>query len=177
VSDLNKVVDFRAAPDAGLADSGAVDGGVRADLDIIFDDHDTGLDDFVVAAIIFFGIAISVGSDLCAILENDIVANDTELANRDMSVSLEVVPNTGAPADVNEWVDYAVFSNLDVVFNDGVRPNRSAFANLCGRRNSGSRIDSTDCFWRFIEKFNCVREYQIWIGASQCSRRNVRKLG
>ena len=39
VADVDEVVDLRAAADAGLAECAAVDGGVGADLDVVFDDE------------------------------------------------------------------------------------------------------------------------------------------
>ncbi len=47
VADLDEVVDLGASADAGLADRGAVDGGVGLDLDVVLEDGGAGLEDLV----------------------------------------------------------------------------------------------------------------------------------
>src|SRR5439155_875461 len=48
VAYLHEVVDLRAAPHDGRAHGGAVDGGVRSDLDIVLDDESSHLRDLLV---------------------------------------------------------------------------------------------------------------------------------
>src|SRR4029077_7457611 len=56
MADLDQVVDFCAACDAGLAYAGSVDAGVGLDLDVALDCYVAGLDDFVPAGgFVFFG--------------------------------------------------------------------------------------------------------------------------
>ena len=59
MSHLNQVIDFGSAPDAALAQAGAVNAGVGLDLDIIFDYNFAGLGNFLPAAILVLaGVAI-----------------------------------------------------------------------------------------------------------------------
>src|SRR5947207_10361070 len=52
VSNLHQIIDLGATPNSRFADRGAIDGGVGADFDIVFENHDSGLHNFVVAAVI-----------------------------------------------------------------------------------------------------------------------------
>ena len=80
VADLDQVVDFRAAADAGLADAGAVDAGIGLDLDVVFDGNVAGLDDFVPAAgvvvivVVMLGEAETVAAYDYAVLEQNVVS-------------------------------------------------------------------------------------------------------
>jgi hypothetical protein len=78
MSDLHQVVDFRPATDSGFTDGAAVDGGIGADLDIVFKHHDAGLHDLVVRTVILFRVAVAIRSDLHAVLKNDAVSDLTE---------------------------------------------------------------------------------------------------
>ena len=123
MADLHEVVDFGAAADAGFPDSGAVDRGVSGNFDVIFEHNDSGLDNFIVGAVVFLRISKPVGSDFCAVLKSDVIADNAELANADVRICLEVVSNDDAAANVNEWMNYAVRSDSDVVFNDDAGTN------------------------------------------------------
>ena len=74
VAYLDEVVDFGSGADTGLADGGAVDGGVGLDFDGIFEDGGAGLDDLGPAAFGVLGEAEAVGSDDRAVLEHYVVA-------------------------------------------------------------------------------------------------------
>src|SRR6478752_1563872 len=80
VADLDEVVDLAALTDDRLAETGAIDGGVRADFHIVADFHDADLVDLDVAALGKF-IAIAVRADNGPRLENDAVAEDAALAD------------------------------------------------------------------------------------------------
>src|SRR4030095_10400523 len=49
VADHDEVVDLRPVPDDGRAESGAIDGGARADLDVVLDHDRADLRDLPVA--------------------------------------------------------------------------------------------------------------------------------
>ena len=123
MADLHEVVDFRAAADTRFTDSGTVDRGIGCNFDVIFEHDDSGLDNFVIAAIVFLRISKPVGSDFCAVLKSDVIADNAELANADVRICLEVVADGSAAANVNEWMNYSVRSDSDVVFNDDAGTN------------------------------------------------------
>ena len=124
-------IDLRATPDAGLTYGSAVDGGIRADFNVIFENHDPRLHDFVIASIVFLRIAEAIGSDFGAILKNDVIADDAELANRDVRISFEVVADASAPAYVNERLNRAVLADMDIIFDHDISADRCAFSDFC----------------------------------------------
>src|SRR5262245_11654572 len=132
MTDLYEIVYLRAAPNAGFSNRGAVDSGIGADLHVVFEHDDTGLDDLVVRAVIPLGVSIAIRSDLCTVLKNDIVSDETVLANRNVRIRLEVISCTHAARDVNKGIDGAVSSNLHIVFDNDERTDRGMFPNSCG---------------------------------------------
>src|SRR5258706_3236168 len=69
VRDLDEIVDFRAGLDARLADSWPIDGRVRAELDIVFDDDGRDLGDFLVCAVAPSDESVPVAADDDAVLQ------------------------------------------------------------------------------------------------------------
>ena len=76
MADLDQIVDLRAAFDSALADRGAVDRGVSADLDIVFQDDAADLRDLDPA---FFRI-LRVTEPIRA--ERSVVVDDAVAADR-----------------------------------------------------------------------------------------------
>src|SRR6266516_3213378 len=72
VAYLHEVVDLRAAPHDGRAHGGAVDGGVRSDLDIVLDDESSHLRDLLVGRSVE-RIAESVGAQHGAGMDDDAI--------------------------------------------------------------------------------------------------------
>src|SRR5439155_10660088 len=62
--DLDQIVYFCATPNARFANRRPVHGGVGADLYIVFEHDNAGLDDLVVAAIVSLCVSVSIRSDL-----------------------------------------------------------------------------------------------------------------
>ena len=128
---MHEVVDFCAAANACFADGGTVDCGVGADFDVIFENDNSGLNDFVIRAVVLLGISKPISTDLRPILKNDVVAKHAELANGDVGVGLEVVANTNTAADMDKGVNRTVASNLNVVLDHHIRADGSSFSDLC----------------------------------------------
>ena len=75
VPDKDEIIEFAAAADARFADGGAIDGGEGLNLDIVFDNGDSALDDFFVRPVGAFRETESVTADHYAVLERDTMAN------------------------------------------------------------------------------------------------------
>src|SRR5262245_53705802 len=108
--DLDQIVDLRATPDAGFSNRRTIDRGVGADLHVVFEYDNTGLDDLVVAAVVPLRVSVAVGSNFRAVLKDYIVSNPAVLTNRNVCVCLEVISCTNAARDMDEGVDRAVLS-------------------------------------------------------------------
>src|SRR5216684_8957490 len=91
VANVDQVVDFCAASDAGFAYAGSVDAGVGLDLDVAFYGNVAGLDDFVPAGVVSFGEAEAVGAYYGAILKQDVVSYVTEFSDDGVGVGEEIV--------------------------------------------------------------------------------------
>jgi len=176
VSDLDEIVNFCAAADTCFADRGTVDRGIGAYFDVIFENNDAGLHDLVIGAVVLLGVSKAVGTDFCAVLENDVVAKDTELSNSHVCIGLQVIACVNTAADMDKWVNGAVASDADIVFDHYIRTDGSTFSNLCRGSDNGSRIDAAHRLWRLIEEFYRARERQIRIGAPQGRHRHFRKF-
>src|SRR5258708_901631 len=74
VSDLDEIIDLSPLTDQCYAQSGAIDGGIRANFHIVFDFYDSDLRDFVMDTGTG-GVAESVGSDDGAGVDHDAIAD------------------------------------------------------------------------------------------------------
>ena len=69
--DLNQIVDFRAASNAGFTHAGPINARVRLDFDFVFNHGRTGLHNFVPLARVVSCEAKSIRADYGAILPSD----------------------------------------------------------------------------------------------------------
>src|SRR5262245_31995364 len=167
MSYLYKVVDFCSPADTGLADRPAVDGRVCPHFNVVFENNDPGLHDFVVAAVILLCICESVGSDFGAILMDRLVSYVAKLSRLDVRIGLEVIASSLASINVNEGIERAVLSNLHIVFNHDIRCDGRAFTDSRRTGDTGRRIDSMRRLRWFIEKLNGAGKRQVRIWASE----------
>src|SRR5215813_8252505 len=167
MSYLHKVVDFCSTADPGLADRPTVDGSVCPHFNIVFQNNDPGLDDFVVAAVILLCISEAVGSDLSAILKDHPVSDPAKLSHRDVRIGLEVVADARASINVDEGIERAVLSNLHIIFNDYIRCDGRVFTDSRRTGDTGRRVDSMRRLRWFIEKLNGAGKRQVRICASE----------
>src|SRR5581483_2390615 len=96
VRDVDEVVDLRSRADARLADGRAVDGRIRPDLDIVFDDDARFLRDLDVGAVIVGRKAVAVAADDDAVLQDDAVADRHAIADRALRVNDAIVADAHA---------------------------------------------------------------------------------
>src|SRR5882672_2760015 len=99
VPDLHEVVDLRAAPHDGRAHGGAVDGGIRSDLDISLDDESTHLRDLLVGGSVE-GIAESVGAQHGAGMDDDAITEPHSLPHHHPRIQPHVGSEHGPPPDI-----------------------------------------------------------------------------
>ena len=125
VADLHQVVDLYAASDAGFADAGAVDAGVRLDFDIVFDDDRSRLRNLVPAAFRSLGEAKAIGADHDAVLQQHVVAEAAVLAHHGVRVREEVVADLHSAIDDHVRQQHGAFADLDILVDHDVRANVS----------------------------------------------------
>ena len=91
VRDLHEVVDLGAGANPRLADGRTIDGGVGADLHVVFDDDVGGLRNLQVRAVRLLDEAEAVAADHRAVLDDDAVADDDAFADRHVRVQHAVL--------------------------------------------------------------------------------------
>ena len=96
VRDLHEVVDLGAGADARLADGGAIDRRVRADLDVVLDRRRRRSAGSCGACRRALREAEAVAADDGAVLDDDAVADLHALADRDARVDHAVLADDGA---------------------------------------------------------------------------------
>ncbi len=142
VGDLHEVVDLRARLDARLADGGTIDGGVGAELDVVFDDDCRDLGDLLVRAVAAADEAVPVAADDDAVLQHDAIANGHALANRDVRVddAVGADPRAGADGDVGK--DDRTVANDRSFTNRHERADGDAIADARVARDRRHRVDA-----------------------------------
>ena len=142
VADLNEVVDLGAGGDAGGLKTGSVDGGVRADFDVIFDDDDAELLEFGVLALRVGGVAKAAGADDGAGLKDDAVADLAPFADRDMGMEDTVGADwTRAPMETKGY-NLGVVADHGVLVDDDIRADLDVFTDFGRRVDHSGRMDA-----------------------------------
>src|SRR5437899_6016268 len=114
VPDLDQIVDFCVAADAGLVQAGAVNTGIGLDFHVVFQHHAPDLRDLVPAAAVVFGKAEAVRADNNAVVQQHVVADLTVFANGHVCVCEKIPADLYAAIDHHMRQDSPVFSDLHV---------------------------------------------------------------
>lgn len=124
VSDLNEVVDFCTFADDGSSEARSINGGIRADFDVIFDDDDSELGDFCMFTVNFFEAEAIAADDGSRVEDN-------------------AIPNFATREDGGTWVEVAVSSYVRFVadvamgFEGGVGANTGMGLDDAERTDTG----------------------------------------
>ena len=97
VSDVNEVVDFCAASNAGLGEGTAVDGGIGANLNVVFNDKGSLLRELRVGA--GGGIADvseAIGAEHCTGVDDDTIAKSGAGVENSSRMNVAVCPDDHA---------------------------------------------------------------------------------
>src|SRR5207247_7501345 len=114
VADLHEVVDLRSLADHRFADGAAVDGGVRADLDVVLDPHAADLRHLVMPPLLG-GEAVAVAADDDAAVEDAAPADGRPLVDRDERIDDRALADRAAGGDGDALVDRDAVADRDVV--------------------------------------------------------------
>ena len=174
VSDVDHVVDFGAAADARFSNAGTVDAGIGLNLRVTLDDDISGLDDFVPVgvgsvALLSLGEAKAIAADYGSVLQEDVVAEVTELAYDGVGMGEEVMADGGSAIDDDVGEDGGVVSDDDVLIDDDVGGDVGIFSDLSGRMDDGGGMDSGSVLGRAVEKLDGFGPGKIRILAAEHS--------
>lgn len=148
VRNLDEVIDFRSFTDDGSPEAGAVDGGVCADFNIVFNDDDSALGDFGVFALDFFETK-SVTSDDGAGVEDDAVADFATVKDRGAGVEVAVCADVGMVTEVALGFEDGVCADSDVGLDDAEGADTGGGRDFCGGVDGSGGMDSGLAFGRF----------------------------
>jgi hypothetical protein len=158
--------------DARLADRRPIDGRVRPDLDIVFDDDAGTLRNLEMGAVLLLREAEAFAAEDAAVLHDDTVADDDAVADGHLRMDCAVVADTGARTDDDVGIDDGSRSNRRPRSDGHEGADRHTGAEFRVRSNRTARIDSA---WRRRgrhQQRHGSRERQIrLIGAQQSRRR------
>ena len=142
MADLDQIVDFGALADEGLAETGAVDGGIGADFDVIADLDDADLVDFDVAPVHQL-VAVAIGTDDGAGLQNDPVAQHATFAHGDIGHDVAVPADDASVADDAVRADFGAIADRGTRHDDGTGMDADFFRIEHGRGiDRGLRMDA-----------------------------------
>ena len=147
VADLDEVIDFRASLNPGATKSGAVDGGIGSDLNIVVDLDGAGLRDFVLAAFAEF-VAEAVGSDDDSRVDDDAVADAAALAHRHAMVQVAILPDHGFLAHHGVRGEDGAGTQNGVFFHHAIGPDGASLADPGRFVDDGTGMDAGLVFQR-----------------------------
>ena len=149
---LDEIVDLGSRLNAGLADAGAVDAGIRLDFDAFFEDGGTGLNDFVPAFTGrhpgLFSEAETVRADNSSVLEDDIVAKLAVLAYDGVGMGKEMIADADMGIEDGVRQESGMIADDNMISDDHVGPNVRVSPYICCRGNDGiatARACYCDC--------------------------------
>ena len=134
VRDLHKVVDFGPLADPRFAQRAAVDAGVCADLDIVFDHDRAHLRKFYIPGFAVSHITEPVGPNNDTRMKNTIAAdlhivvNDAVRVDHRPFADYHVIPDPDTLMDLRRLADIGVFTN-GYISADKIRANVRIFGN------------------------------------------------
>ena len=164
VADLHQVVDLRARLNARLADGRSIDGRVRANLHVVFDDDVRVLRNLQMGAVGLLGEAEPVAADDRAVLHDDAIADDDPLANRDVRMEDAVVADARAATDDDIGIDDRARADGGAGADDDKRTDRHVSAQRDVRCDGAERVDSPGRRAALHEQRDRMREHRVRIG-------------
>src|SRR3989441_8191518 len=167
MSHLNQIIQLRSAFDARLSGRGAIDRGIRANLDVVFDHHATNLRNLQPTTLFVFGKSETVAANHGVVVNNDARADDRVLTDRDAGMNLGIVANLDAIVDGRVRMNPDALAKLDVFPDYRMRADGNSVTELRSRIDYGGRVN----FWfewdSRMECDQCTSESKIRIFGPQ----------
>lgn len=166
VAHLDKIVNLRAWTDSCFANAGAVNAGVRLDLNAVTKDGEAGLNDLLPMIALVFGEAKPVSSDDNSVLQDDIVPELAVLANHGVRVREEITADARTAIDNDVRKNDAVIADDYVFIDHDKRSYGSSRTNSCGWMNLCGGMNARCIFRWLIKERESACERQVWIRAA-----------
>src|SRR6185369_8328564 len=167
VRNLNEVVDLGTGANPRRSHRRAIDGRIRPDFDVVFDDDVAVLRDLEMRAIRLPDKPETVGTDDGTVLHDHAMAKLDALTDGNVRAHDAVVANDGVRTNNGVRVHHRSRPNTRAVTNDHKRPNRNIRAETRRGRNRAQAIDPGRRRFTVREQTDRFRERQIRIGSAQ----------
>jgi len=168
---LDEIIDLGAGMDAGFADAGAVDAGIRLDFDVVFENGRAGLNDFVPGFAGWhpglFGEAEAVRSDDGSVLEDDIVAKLTMLADDGVGMGEEMIANADMWIEDHVGQESGMVADHNMIFDDDIGSDVRAGPYFCCGGDDGCGVNAGSVDRRLVEELDGACEGEIRIGDAE----------
>ena len=138
VPDVNQVIDLRSAPDSGLIEGAAIDGRIRPNFHIIFNDQLSNLRKLLVMA----RLAIAYVTEAIATqhrpgMYDDAIAQLRSRIDCDVRINLTFAPNRDSSSNGTAGADVAVVPDLRAFPDRCLRLHANARCQDRRRMNNG----------------------------------------
>ena len=118
--DLDEIIQFSAAFDKRFRKCRSINGRIRPNFDIVFNDHGSDLRDFVVS-VANRCESETVAADDRAGVDDHPVANGYLFSNADMWIDKTIGTDLASFADIDKGLNNGIISNFNVVSDIGKR--------------------------------------------------------
>src|SRR3981081_2202077 len=113
---MHQVVDLRSSPNAGFVQRSAVDGGIGANLHIIFDAQPSDLGKFfIVSGLAVSDVTEAVASQHRSRMHDHAVAQYSPAVNRDIGINLAAASDLHPSRNRATSADNRVLPNVDIL--------------------------------------------------------------
>lgn len=144
VSDVNQVVDLRSAPDSGLIEGAPIDGRIRPNLHIIFNDQSSNLRKLLVMARLAIPhVTEAIAAQHSPGMRNDAIPQLGSRVNGDVRINLALAPNCDSSPHSTASTNVAVLPDLRAFPYDCVRFHANTSRENRGRMDHGGRVHRT----------------------------------
>jgi hypothetical protein len=124
VPDVHEVVDLRSASDTRDLERAAVDGRVRANLDVILDFKRANLRKLLVPASLRIAhVAKAIAAQHCASMNDHAIADARAGVNRHIGINLAILSNCDSPSDDASGADPGAVADASVFAYNRPRVN------------------------------------------------------
>ena len=168
VGDLDEIIDLGAPPDHRLAEAGAVEGRVGADLDVVFEDHVADLRDATDLAVDGL-ITEAIGADDGAGLDAAAGAEDAVVADDDAGLEPAIDADRSAGTDMAAGFEDRAGGDGSAFTDDAEGADVGGRIDLGGGRDDSGRVDAgrRARLEARLEHAAEQRERVRWIGDAQ----------
>jgi hypothetical protein len=159
---MDHVVEFRAAAYSSLAQRGAIDAGVRAELDVVFDNNRPNLRKLVITQIAAH-VTKTIRANANTGMQNDSVANRHVVVKHDSGMQYAITANVYLIADHDAGFDACSGPNPSTLSNRNMWPNEDGQIYISRFRNCSGIVNKWFATFLWVQNLSDQSERQLWL--------------